>query len=169
MERQAKGQESGWYDRVKAAAIKFDSIALKAAEIGEKVDALNARNPDDLYHWFEDDVVALLDVLYDVISTPCSHVEGRLVTSIASIPRRDLVNAILLAYGRDVKRHVYSDGTPSDTSLGGRKSRVRDIRGKLALANEHLWKLDFRGFFAWCERIEGEYRKSTIYETLRKL
>lgn len=54
-------------------------------------------------------------------------------------------------------------------NLGGRKSRIANIQRQLALANEHLWKLDFQGFFAWCERIDGEYKKSTVYEALREL
>jgi hypothetical protein len=53
--------------------------------------------------------------------------------------------------------------------MGGRHSRVEAIQRKLAIAMEYFWKLEFHEFEEYCNWIESGYRKSTVYEALRKL
>jgi hypothetical protein len=78
--------------------------------------------------------------------------------------QHEVANALLLADSRSCKV-----GNPNARKMGWRHSRVDRIEGWLMSANACLWKLDFQGFERNCEWIESNYRKSTVYEALRKL
>ena len=166
------GQINARYKRIDDTAREFDSLVLKVADVAAKFSVFNASHPDDKYYYFEGDAMALLDVLYDAIRTRSRHSGDRRMTSITTIPHRDLVNALLLAQGR----HEKSDKSPElvvagiDRKLGGRKPRidaiVREITSAWACLLKEPIVFGWSGFLHICEGIERKHAPSTIRKAL---
>ena len=107
-----------------------------------------------------DDVCELLDVFSEFVDSMNQiHRKQTSMDWAGSLDNSELLNAMKFAFGRQ--------STKTYSTMGGRNSRIEKIKNDL----KYYWdKYHFSPtFFEYCEDLEQQYPKSTIYKALKQI